>query len=434
MDLQLALVYALAFHGVIFVVLFVIWLVALRSGSSTGQFSLRKSKSLLEQRLVMEAISAYSAEKGLKALLSSIGKHAAEMTGFKEWIIWQRQNDEFAVVDAEIRGGGQGLAESIDTPLYRWVTQNATPVKLRKTIRENARSAHMRRALEHLSNGIMIPFVDGARVHGFEIVGGQRISRERRSDQFLSLFGAFAAIIIKNRQLHEQERMLQLRQERIEKLASMGKLAAGLAHEIRNPLGFIKVSVQHIYGKYDFGKADSQTLDDIVDEINRINHHVEELLMLGRIDPQSFAPVDLKEVIQRAARLAESKAKASSISLTLEIGDQPAVVYGNEELLWQLILNLILNGIEAMDSGGELSISMNSTGNNAVVEVGDRGGGIDEKIASKIFDPFFTTKEKGTGLGLSVAFNVAQAHDGTLELLETGPNGSRFKITLPLTN
>jgi signal transduction histidine kinase len=429
---QTAFLIAIIVHASIFIILFTVWFLTIRSGVRSP---LTKSKSLSEQKMVLEAISACNRERNLDSLLASLGKHAAEMNGFNSWIIWLREDSKGFRAIAANTGDNPGrpeIPEEFDAPrLCSWVVRNASSAKMGRFAIDLVDSERLRSTLSRLSSGVMIPFIDGIRIVGFVIVGGTRISREKRSPQCLSLFGASAAILINNRWLHEHERVFLQKQERVEKLASMGKLAAGLAHEIRNPLGFIKVSVQHLQSKYEFANDDREITEDIVDEINRMNQRIEELLVLGRIDPKSFSTVDLEEVIRKVVRLAESKARASGIMVELKLTGKPAYVLGNGELLWQLFLNLILNGLEAMRGGGKLSIKLEDMGGKYKVEVRDSGCGIDEETAGRIFDPFFTTKESGTGLGLSIAFNVAQAHGGSLELVDTSTAGTAFVVSLP---
>ncbi|HUX05697.1 MAG TPA: histidine kinase dimerization/phospho-acceptor domain-containing protein, partial [Acidobacteriota bacterium] len=284
MSEQFAFLIAVSIHGSIFFILFLVWFFTLRKSAVGARSPLVRSKVLIEQKLVLEAISACNAEKDLHSLLTSIGKHASEITGYVEWILWLRkEGTSFAVaaLDLEINPEAQeALTRSSDPDLFSWVIQNASPARMGGFVNELAATDRMGQTLMRLSNGLMIPFIDGARVIGFAIVGGRRQTREKRSNQCLSLFGASAAILISNRRLHEQERLLRERQERAEKLASLGKLAAGLAHEIRNPLGFMKVSVQHLQSKYEFTGEDRETADDIVDEINRVNMRIEEMLVL----------------------------------------------------------------------------------------------------------------------------------------------------------
>ena len=438
MSEQLAFLIAVIIHGCIFLLLFLVWFFTLRRSSAGVWSPLVRSKILIEQKLVLEAISASNAEKKMQSLLASIGKHAAEITGFAEWVLWLREEGtSFGVVavDLEINPEAQqALLRSSDPELFSWVIQNASPARIGGFANKLVSTGKMGQTLMRLSNGLMIPFTDGARVIGFAIVGGRRQSHEKRSNQCLSLFGASAAILIKNRRLHEQEKLLRERQERAEKLASLGKVAAGLAHEIRNPLGFIKVSVQHLQSKYEFSGEDRETTDDVVDEIDRVSSRIEELLVLGRIDPQSFSTVELGGVIKRAVRLAESKATAGGVEIDLSLESEAVPIHGSEDLLRQLFLNLILNGLEAMPGGGVLTVRTVVADGSAEVEVSDTGSGIPEEIAGRVFDPFFTTKERGTGLGLSLAFNVTQAHEGTLELQETGQNGTSFVIRLPLAD
>jgi signal transduction histidine kinase len=435
MEISNAIVIAAIIHSLVFLALLAIWFVAWRNRFRLFERPLPKAKRLIEQRLVLEALAAFAIEKDRDHLISQIGKHAAETNGFNEWIAWVEDDERrFRIAEVAINLESQvtaRLSESNDRLLYEWVAHNASPLFLRPFVAGFAGNEAMRLALGRLSNGVLIPFVDGEDLIGFVITGGERPLRERRSGQFLSLFGAIAAISLKKAALDERERSLLKDRQRSETLASLGKMAARLAHEIRNPLTFIRSATDYL---------DSDTLDPdkrktltsgIAEEIERINQRVQELLSLGRIDPQNFTSVDLHEVISKSAGMAEAKAREKGISIELRLNAKPAIVAGDADRLWQLFENLIINAIDAIVRGGKIVISSERRKEEIVVDIADNGPGIEEGIAAHIFDPFFSTKTKGSGLGLAIVYSIARAHGGSIELLKTSPEGTCFRVTLP---
>jgi signal transduction histidine kinase len=422
-------------HIVVFLVLVLLVTFSGRRRELSRRSRLARVKNQREQQLLQEVISSCEGLFELPIVVKAVCDHAAEATGYREWMIWLVRDDHnYRVVDCSIQDFNfdlQDLRDSVDPELYRWVRQNSAVLYLNRFVPTLSASRAMHKALERLSNGILVPLSHLGGIQGFLIVGGEQASDEKRSDQFLELFGSFAAIVIRNTQLHEQDQLRKNMQHQAEKLASLGKLAAGVAHEIRNPLAFIRASTQHLRKKYNYTGADSEIGDEIVEEIDRINKHVEDLLVLGKINPGEFRMLDLANVIRKVVMLVEMRARSLGIELSMNRMPERCLVNGNEELLRQLLLNLLLNAMEAMGDGGELAISFSGDEQPAEIVVSDTGGGIDPSIVNSIFDPFFTTKEKGTGLGLSMSYSIAQAHGGSLELLSSGPSGSSFAVRLP---
>ena len=437
MEISNAIVAAAIIHSLVFLALLGIWFAAWRNRFRLFERPLPKAKSQIEQRMVLEALSSCAVERELVKIIEQLGKHAAEMNGFNEWIVWTANDDRrFKVAGFELELDKTDLAElgtSDDTMLYGWVTQNASPIFLRPFVAGMAGGEPMRRALKRLSNGVLIPFIDGEETAGFVITGGERLLREQRSMQCLSLFGAIAAITIKKAQLDERERELMQRRQRTETLASLGKMAARLAHEIRNPLTFIRSATDCLQSST-MEEGRKETLSSgISEEIDRISQRIDELLSLGRIDPANFGRVDLYGVIRKAAGFAEAKAGEKGITIETSFDADAAFIHGDADRLWQLFENLVINGIQAIDGGGRITLRCRAEKKAVTVDVEDTGSGIDDEMTSRVFDPFFSTKKKGSGLGLAIVFSIAKAHGGSVELASTSSEGSCFKVTLPLT-
>ena len=435
MDMSFAFLFLGVVHGLIFLALIVIWFLAKRTNFRIFRPPLSRAKSLIEQRLVLEALSACAAERGKDSTIGSIGKHAAEVTGFEDWAIWLEEGERFYFHSSGIELSHQESEElraSYDPQLYAWVRQNAAPLRMGRFIAGFVSEGRIKELLQHLSNGYLLPFADGDDIVGFAVVGGRRLTMEQRSDQFLSLFGAIAAIIIKKAELDRQEQILRRKQSRAESLAALGNMAARLAHEIRNPLTFIRSATDYLSeGKADAEKRATMTRG-ISEEIERINQRVEELLTLGRVDPEGFEPVDICGLVARAASLAESRARESGAEIVTTGDSDAAVIMGDGDRLLQLFENLIINGLQAMDTAGKITLRCSQADSEVVVDIEDSGKGIPTEIAERIFDPFFSTKERGTGLGLAIGYSVARAHGGSLELVRSDDSGSLFRVKLPL--
>ncbi len=236
-------------------------------------------------------------------------------------------------------------------------------------------------------------------------------------------FGALA------RQFNTMTQALRENQERLvhsEKLAGIGRLAAGVAHEINNPLGVILGYTRLLKKHADAGTADD--LEIIEDETLRCKEIVEGLLDLSRPLGEPRQPVDLRELCDDVVtRLADSKA-LDGVNLTVQGG---ATTLGHPQKLRQVLLNLLKNAVEAAGSGGRVDVRLAATEDDATVLVTDTGPGIEPRTQDRLFEPFFTTKSHGTGLGLAVSQAIAHAHHGAIEVGSAPGGGALFMLRLP---
>jgi len=216
-----------------------------------------------------------------------------------------------------------------------------------------------------------------------------------------------------------------------EKLAALGKLAAGIAHEINNPLTSILLN-SHLL-KESLGRDDEE-LDMIIEETTRCGAIVRGLLEFGRQSPPEMRPTDLNRIIDKTLPLVESQAMAQGVRMVVSLEPKLPRLMADGNKMKQLLTNLILNALEAMSDGGTLSIATGRTAaGEAAVEVADTGCGISRESLPRIFDPFFTTKgAKGTGLGLAISYGIAQQHGGRIEVLSQVGQGTKFTIYLPM--
>ena len=220
-----------------------------------------------------------------------------------------------------------------------------------------------------------------------------------------------------------------------EKMASIGLLAAGVAHEVNTPLTGISSFTQMLLEGADPGDPRTVMLEKIEKQTFRASRIVNSLLSLARRggSPADKGPVDLNRVIGDVLSLLEHQLAQGRITVRRDLTEAPVVVVGAEYQLQQVLLNMVLNARDAMPSGGWLSLGTRCADGRAVVDVSDTGAGIRPEHLARIYDPFFTTKSgtHGTGLGLSIAYGIVQDHAGTLACESAEGQGTRFTISLP---
>jgi PAS domain S-box-containing protein len=219
-----------------------------------------------------------------------------------------------------------------------------------------------------------------------------------------------------------------------EKMASIGLLAAGVAHEVNTPLTGISSFTQMLLQQADPDHPTTKVLEKIERQTFRAAKIVNGLLNLARPAQVDSGPIDVNAVINDVLTLLEHQLRTARIQVRKELSAQPPIVQGIEHKLQQVFLNLFLNARDAMPRGGWLTVATRCEGAGAAIEIADTGSGIPPDQLSRIYDPFFTTKEigKGTGLGLSITYGIVQEHDGTISCDSVVGQGTRFTLRLPL--
>lgn len=239
---------------------------------------------------------------------------------------------------------------------------------------------------------------------------------------------------------------------RADRLKALGGLAAGMAHEIRNPLASISGSIQVLRDDLELSCDDKHLMDIILRETERLNALVTDFLVFAKPATKK-EKIYLEEIIEETLKLVETQSEMQGVSICRKFHDR-TIIYADPKQIKQVFLNFFLNALEAMVNGGELSISINndSTDYNqkreevaceimkevssnektyAVVTISDTGIGIDEGDIDKIFDPFFTTRDQGTGLGLAVVYRIIESHGGFIDVKSAEGKGTTFLIFLP---
>ncbi|MBI2091379.1 MAG: GHKL domain-containing protein [Deltaproteobacteria bacterium] len=243
-----------------------------------------------------------------------------------------------------------------------------------------------------------------------------------------------SAAVVHYRDITEERR---LQQELIqqEKMAAIGMLAGGVAHEINNPLGGILAFTQLIMRELKDGDPLKADLSEIEHAAVRCKKIVADLLDFSRASSGKEKQwLDVNLLIEKIVPFVKAELKSYNVELQLNLGKNLPSVYGDANRLQQVFLNLLTNACQAMDKGGKLSVTTHGNNMNVNVEVKDTGCGITSDNMFKIFDPFFTTKQpgKGTGLGLSISYRIVKEHDGTIEVESEPGRGSVFTVCLPV--
>ena len=221
---------------------------------------------------------------------------------------------------------------------------------------------------------------------------------------------------------------------RSEQLASVGRLAAGVAHEINNPLTGVLAFADLLREKENMDAQDREDLELIIRETKRAREIVKGLLDFARETPQVKTQVNINDLLRQTILLLGKRDALQDIQLVEALTEPLPLVLGDKNQLQQVLINLSLNACEAMPNGGTLMLTTSLVDARIVVEVIDTGCGIKKEHLDKVLEPFFTTKPvgKGTGLGLSVSYGIVEQHGGTLEVESQEGKGTTFKITLPV--
>jgi len=230
------------------------------------------------------------------------------------------------------------------------------------------------------------------------------------------------------REIRKIEQQLELSR----RLASLGRMAAGIAHEIRNPLGTLRGFAQY-FGKVAEPNTDGQKYAELmVSEVDRLNESISTLLQFARAPEPQCVVIDKNILFEKVKNLLESDCEAASISLTQNV-QQELSLYADPDLLLQVLLNIIQNAIRMTDPGGEIQMDLHRQGENIVITISDTGQGMSAEVQKQIFDPFFTTRKGGTGLGLAISHQIVEQHHGRIEVNSSEGQGTTMKVILPGT-
>jgi signal transduction histidine kinase len=272
------------------------------------------------------------------------------------------------------------------------------------------------------------------RLQGFLLLGKKRSGKDYTVEE-LELLEAFSnqtALAI-SRALAYLDMSLKDKQiMQAEKMAAIGELAAGIAHEIRNPLGIITGSAETVR-KHEKRKVREEMVAYILEESKRIDGLIGTLLDLGRPKEPKLVSCDLREILEKTLLLISPQAKTLGVEIEKRVPEKPLRVSIDPDQVRQAFTNLGVNALEAMPHGGLFKVTVLENAEDKVsIQFSDTGKGIPKEALAKVFDPFFTTKEGGTGLGLSIAHRIIAQHEGDIRVEAEEGRGAVFTISLPL--
>ncbi|MEP6944658.1 MAG: ATP-binding protein [Acidobacteriota bacterium] len=263
---------------------------------------------------------------------------------------------------------------------------------------------------------------------------GTEVDLRRSNDEIGLLADSFNEMSRKMASDIEEMQRLNSHLTRTEKLAAMGTLAAGVAHEVNNPLASISSLIQMM-------RAQPGLPDDVLDklkiissQIHRITQVTKDMTDFARTRPAARTLVDVNRIVEASLRLASFDSSFQDLSVETILVDDLLPIVADADQLQQVVLNLLLNARDAMPTGGTLTVASSLANGEVEISIADTGSGIEPSSAQQIFDPFYTTKPagQGTGLGLAVCYGIVTAHEGRIEVAPNSPTGTIFRVILPV--
>lgn len=299
-------------------------------------------------------------------------------------------------------------------------------------------------ALQQLGAELIFPLKVMNQINGTIFIGkktdGTQFTQQERN--LLSILVNQATFAIEHASLYEIQTERLKKMYRTDRLATLGELAAGAAHEIRNPLAAIRSTIQYLSRDFSTDPAKSEMMTELIAEVERINKIVQGLLSFARPSELNTSDVNIEQLVNQTLLLITNTLRKHNIEVEFEYFTDNTTIQGDAEQLKQVFLNIILNAVEAMkeNSAGlartliisiEKGAPVNTHSRYLLVSFEDSGKGIEQKDIENIFNPFFTTKEEGTGLGLAICYGIINRHEGEIEARSTPGKGTCINIKLP---
>ena len=250
--------------------------------------------------------------------------------------------------------------------------------------------------------------------------------------RLLTLLASQSAIAIENARLHRDEVETRERLRQSEKLAALGTLSAGLAHELRNPLNTVSMLMYAMGQDLTADSAFAADVKVVQTELARMSLLIEQFLEFARPRPPHFQRERIEEVMEETLLLIGPEARTRGIRVVKDWARQLPAVWADGAQIKQVFLNLLLNAMQAMDHGGTLTVRIAVSGGSLLTAIMDEGGGVSPEVRAKLFEPFFSTKQGGAGLGLSISQRIVESHNGRLRLSSQPGAGTAVIVRLPL--
>jgi two-component system, NtrC family, sensor kinase len=323
-----------------------------------------------------------------------------------------------------------------EEPFCVWVTKK-NDIIIKEELRGNEK-IYLER-LEKMQAEITIPLL-----WKNELVGilnlSHKITRDMYNREDLDLLKTLAnqaTIAIENAKMYDALKKTKSRMQRADRLASLGTLTAGLAHEIRNPLVAVKTFLQLLPEKYDDDEFRNYFLSVASGEVDRISSLVTELLDFARPSEPQLREENINEILDKMVTLVTTETKKKNLKITRNLGEHLPFIQVDKDQIKQVFLNILLNAVQATPENGEITIATRSFAKSPgetflQIEVKDTGPGIPAQELELIFTPFYTTKTQGSGLGLSITHQIVEEHHGYIEVDSQVGSGTSFTINLPL--
>ncbi|HEX3471652.1 MAG TPA: ATP-binding protein, partial [Silvibacterium sp.] len=261
-----------------------------------------------------------------------------------------------------------------------------------------------------------------------DFIHDDNIENERAADQGRTL-GALLT-------LHDVESVSEIESELelSRRMAAIGRLTSGVGHEVKNPINAIVVHLELLRSKIGGEATAARHLEVIQSEIHRLDRVVQTLVDFSRPVELRLEDHDLRHIVSSVLMLASAGLETYNITVVSELPAYPVMVKVDADLLKQALLNVVLNGAQAMSDGGELSVRLREDGRMAILKIQDHGEGIADEIRPRIFDLYFTTKRDGSGIGLAMTYRILQLHHGQLDVESKVGEGSTFTLCVPAAN
>jgi signal transduction histidine kinase len=412
----------------------------------TGWFARRPVGGLAYP--VEEFLKSVSLVVGLEQLLEILSAKLRDLSGAESVYLALYEPITNRYAGRKAKGDAVDLLSHLNflpsDKLVSWLSVNQTPLDVaRQPEVVRFLSGHEQDLLSELKIALVIPFIAVNRLAAaaFFSQKGSETAYETVEIERLTALSNHTALAI------EHAMMYQFQEDRLkkifhaDKLATIGELAAGAAHEIRNPLTSIRATVQFL--KKDLSARRRPLVDGIIEEVDRIDHIITGLLSLSKSSGLKISRVDLHEILRQTLMLLDSELRGHRIVVEEKTGLEDPTMHGDSAQLKQLFLNILLNSIQSMPDGGRISVSLRGSSQSAgighdrsvlTVAIKDTGTGIPEGDLPRVFDPFFTTKKEGTGLGLSISYGIVSKHGGEIHISSSTSEperGTTVSVILP---
>lgn len=391
--------------------------------------------------------------RGLARVVEEEPLGALATSRLREWLDADRvllftrrdQAEEYRCLAREAGAGQDPLPEDIeplppDSHLASWIARNAVPLYLPDYPGvENHFTTRERQLLETLAIDLCLPLPSLHQLNGFLLVGGVAPEKVRavEEESWARIILTQIGLALEHAHLVARQRARLRQMYWADRLAIAGQLAAGAAHEIRNPLTVIRSTVQHLTKRLAEASQRDQ-MNNLLSEVDRIDAIVQGMLSFARPGLEREEMFAVGDELTAVLDLLAAQARKARVELIAPPSYPELNVHGDRAKIRQVFLNLAMNALQAMPEGGSLSVSLQSRndgqGERAVVRFEDTGTGIAAEDIENIFDPFYTTRREGTGLGLSISYGIVNQHGGAIMVESEPGEGTVFTVELPVAD